>query len=175
MAYAMGNIPVVGKLFQAVTFRDYRYESERFEANVEVPQIVIEDTELGKDGTKEEIEIEGIQEDSQKLQEAIEKVNLDIEDVTNRLIEEFKASAELGESYGGLEIHHEIVIDNERYFTLKLSIYQAAGSGTEFIRSINRSGNKFRLGTYFKREVRIVSGLVKIFGNRCGRQWQRMK
>ena len=43
IAYAMGNIPVIGKLFQAVTFRDYQYESERFDANVEVPQIVIED------------------------------------------------------------------------------------------------------------------------------------
>ena len=36
IAYAMGNLPVVGKLFQVVTFRDYQYESERFDANVEI-------------------------------------------------------------------------------------------------------------------------------------------
>ena len=42
-AHAMGSIPVVGKLFQAVTFRDYRYESNRFDADVEVPQIVVDD------------------------------------------------------------------------------------------------------------------------------------
>ena len=47
VAYAMGNLPVVGRLFQAVTFRDYQYESERFEANVEVPRIVVED--VGKE------------------------------------------------------------------------------------------------------------------------------
>ena len=29
------------------------------------------------------------------------------------------------------QIHHETVTDNDRYFTLKLSIYQGAGSGME--------------------------------------------
>ena len=50
VAYAMGNLPVVGRLFQAVTFRDYQYESERFEANVEVPRIVVEDVGKGEMG-----------------------------------------------------------------------------------------------------------------------------
>lgn len=146
MAYAMGNIPVVGELFQAVTFRNYQYESERFEANVEVPQIVLEDTGLTKEGTEE---------DFQKLEKTIEKVNFDIEEVTNRLIEEFKASAELGESYGSLEIHHEIVTDNERYFTLKLSIYQAAGSGTESYKlyTIDKQiGQQVQIGDLFKED-----------------------
>ena len=52
MAYAMGSIPVIGKLFQTVTFRDYQYESERFHANVEVPQIVVEDMEETEKGTE---------------------------------------------------------------------------------------------------------------------------
>ena len=45
VAHAMGSIPVVGKLFQAVTFRDYQYESDRFDADVEVPQIVVGESE----------------------------------------------------------------------------------------------------------------------------------
>ncbi len=140
VAYAMGNIPVVGKLFQAVTFRDYQYESERFDANVEVPQIIVEDI-----GGKEDVisgNEAGAQEEGQEhgdgtangldtLQQTVEQVNFDIEEVTNQLIEEFQRSADLGESYGSLEIHHETVTDNERYFTLKLSIYQGAGSGSE--------------------------------------------
>lgn len=80
IAQAMGNIPVIGKLFQAVTFRDYQYESERFGANVEVPQIVVED--MGET-------LEGTEEDSNQLQETIEQVNFDIAEVTNQLIEEF--------------------------------------------------------------------------------------
>lgn len=143
MAYAMGNIPVVGRLFQAVTFRDYQYESDRFNADVEVPQIVVEDVEKPDQESEES---------SQKLQETIEQVNFDIDAVTNQLIEEFKESAELGESYGGLEIHHEIVTDNEQYFTLKLSIYQAAGSGTESYKLYTidkRSGRQVHLGDLF--------------------------
>lgn len=144
IAYAMGNIPVIGKIFQAVTFRDYQYESERFDANVEVPQVVIED--MGET-------TEGKEEDSKQLQETIEQVNFDIEEVTNQLIEEFKASAELGESYGSLEIHHETVTDNEQYFTLKLAIYQGAGSGTESYKLYTidkKSGKQIQIGDLFQ-------------------------
>lgn len=146
MAYAMGNLPVVGKLFQAVTFRDYQFESDRFNANVEIPQIVVEDVAGEKpesgavqsETTGQEKESsdsgktqEEAPEESKRLQETIEQVNFDIDKVTDQLVEEFKESAELGESYGSLEIHHETVTDNERYFTLKLSIYRGAGSGME--------------------------------------------
>lgn len=145
IAYAMGNIPLIGKLFQAVTFRDYQYESERFNANVEVPQIIVEDTKESSEETED---------DSKQLQETIEQVNFDIEEVTNQLIEEFKASAELGESYGSLEIHHETITDNEQYFTLKLSIYQGAGSGSEsykFYTIDKKSGNQIQIVDLFQK------------------------
>lgn len=142
IAYAMGNIPVIGKLFQAVTFRDYQYESDRFDANVEVPQIVV----MGET-------IEGTEEGSTQLQETIEQINFDIEEVTNQLIDEFKESAELGESYGSLEIHHETVTDNERYFTLKILIYQGAGSGAESYKLYTidkQSGKQIQIGDLFQ-------------------------
>lgn len=162
VAYAMGNIPVVGKLFQAVTFRDYQYESERFDANVEVPQIIVEDI-----GGKEDVisgNEAGAQEEGQEqgdgtangldtLQQTVEQVNFDIEEVTNQLIEEFQRSADLGESYGSLEIHHETVTDNERYFTLKLSIYQGAGSGSESYKLYTidkQSGQRVQIGDLFR-------------------------
>ena len=145
IAYAMGNIPLIGKLFQAVTFRDYQYESERFDADVEVPHIIVEDTGETSEETKD---------DSKQLQETIEQVNFDIEEVTNQLIEEFKASAELGESYGSLEIHHETVTNNEQYFTLKLSIYQGAGSGSEsykFYTIDKKSGKQIQIVDLFQK------------------------
>ena len=39
---------------------------------------------------------------------------------------EFQASAELGESYGELEVRHETVTDDDRYFSLKLFIVPPA-------------------------------------------------
>ncbi len=169
VAHAMGSLPVVGKLFQAVTFRDYQYESERFDANVEVPQIVVED--VGQEGTepsgeraeedgrenagkdKEEHQNGGAASD--QLQDTVEQINFDIEEVTNRLIEEFQESADLGESYGTLEIHHETVTNNERYFTLKLSLYQGAGSGFEsykFYTIDKRTGKQVQISDLFRED-----------------------
>lgn len=149
MAYAMGSIPVIGKLFQTVTFRDYQYESDRFNANVEVPQIVVEDM----NGVAEETERpEGEKPADGQLQETIDQVNFDIDEVTNQLIEEFKKSAEAGESYGGLDIHHETVMNNDKYFTLKLFIFQSAGSGSEsykFYTIDKQSGKQIQIGDLF--------------------------
>lgn len=170
MAYAMGNLPVVGKLFQAVTFRDYQFESDRFNANVEVPQIVVEDvagekpesgavqtetTGKEKESADSGKRQEEAAEESKRLQETIEQVNFDIDKVTDQLVEEFKESAELGESYGSLEIHHETVTDNERYFTLKLSIYRGAGSGMESYKLYTidkRSGLQVQLRDLFRED-----------------------
>lgn len=155
VAYAMGTLPVVGKLFQAVTFRDYRYENERFEANVEVPQIVVEDMGVGEEAEtgKEETEKEEMESGSENVQQTVDEINFDIEQVTNQLIEEFQESAELGESYGSLEIHHETVTDNENYFTLKLSMYRGAGSGYEsykFYTVDKRTGKRIQIGDLFQ-------------------------
>lgn len=121
VSYAMGNLPVIGKLFRAVTFRDYQYEDGRFSANVQIPQIVLNDLDVEAENPAVRSE----------LDETIRQVNFDIEKVTEELVAEFEASAALGESYGGLEIHHEIVTDNEQYFSLKLFIYRGAGSGMQ--------------------------------------------
>ena len=160
IAHAMGSLPVVGKLFQAVTFRDYQYESERFDANVEVPQIVVDDmAKKEADGTAGQgttgEEVSEKDQNTDKLQETVEQINFDIEEVTNQLIEEFQASADLGESYGSLEIHHETVTDSERYFTLKLSVYQGAGSGFESYKLYTidkKTGERIRIGDLFKED-----------------------
>ncbi|MDE7326715.1 MAG: RsiV family protein, partial [Lachnospiraceae bacterium] len=121
VAYAMGNIPVVGRIFQAVTFRNYQYEDGRFIANVQIPQITLSDIGMETASSKA----------SSELNETIKQVNFDIERMTEELVAEFEASAALGESYNDLEIHHETVTDNGRYFAIRLFIYQGAGSGTQ--------------------------------------------
>ena len=170
VAYAMGNLPVVGRLFQAVTFRDYQFESDHYNADVEVPQIVVKDmAEERTESTTAETETAGKEndmaaaeteeketetaEESQGLQETVEQVNFDIDQVTDRLIEEFKESAQMEEGYGTLEIHHETVTDNEKYFTLKLSVFQAAASGAQSYRFYTidkQSGQQVQLRDLFQ-------------------------
>ena len=144
-AHAMGSLPVVGKLFQAVTFRDYRYESDRFDADVEVPKIQVEDMD--------DAESQNGEDTSGQLQETVEQINFDIEEVTNRLVEEFKKAADAGESYGSLDIHLETVTDNEQYFTLKLSLYQGAGSGYQSYKYYTidkKTGKQVQIGDLFR-------------------------
>jgi len=46
VAYAMSQIPVLGRLVEVVTFRDYQYEDERNTANVEVPELAAVEEEV---------------------------------------------------------------------------------------------------------------------------------
>lgn len=141
IACAMGNLPVVGRLFRAVTFINYQYEDERFDADVDVPQIVIEEEQT-----------QGVPGISGELDETVKQINLDIEQITQQLVAEFAASAAHGESYDSLEIRHETVTDNDRYYALKLFIYRGAGSGTQSckIYTIDKlSGQRVQLGDLF--------------------------
>ena len=169
-AHAMGALPVVGKLFQAVTFRDYQYESDRFDADVEVPQIRVDDMAneaadtdgmgSGSNAARGDAETTDSASDGQsgekssdQMQGTVEQINFDIEKVTNQLIEEFQESADLGESYGSLDIHHETVTDNDKYFTLKLSLYRGAGSGFQsykFYTIDKKTGKQLQIGDLFR-------------------------
>lgn len=42
VAHAMEQIPIIGRLVNVVTFRDYQYEDERNQADIEIPEIVPE-------------------------------------------------------------------------------------------------------------------------------------
>ncbi len=153
VAHAMGSIPVVGGLFRAVTFRDYQYESDRFDASVEVPQIVVEPEKEEAGAGTEGVAAADQGEASASLQQAVEQINFDIDKVTDQLIREFQEQADAGESHGSLEIHHETVTDNEDYFTLKLSIFQAAGSGYQsykFYTVDKKTGKQVQLGDLFE-------------------------
>lgn len=117
-ADAMSDIPLIGKICDAVTFRDYHYSSERFQADVIVPGII--DSREDSYGA-----------DTLRKQSA-ENVNRKIDAIANELIEEFKRQAEAGdEGYASLYVNYEILHTTDEYFTLKLITFQGAGSGYE--------------------------------------------
>lgn len=108
VAYAMSNIPVIGKLVEVVTFREYEYESERQNADIEVPELV--STEVP----------------------AVNEINSEIQEITDQLVAEFEENMKNEEGYQELVVKHEILATTEEYFTLKLICYQGAGSGAEW-------------------------------------------
>ncbi len=119
IAHAMEQIPVLGKLIEVVTFRDYEYESDRNHADIEVPEIKVE-LGLPEDQTLE------------NLERTTDEINREIKKITDSLIEEFETYLEEEEGYQDILVKSEILTATADYFTLKLLCYQGAGSGYQW-------------------------------------------
>lgn len=121
-AYAMEKLPIIGSLVRVVTFRDYEYEDERNRAVIDVPKIEVEQADT-----------EGLEEDvREELEKSTEEINAEIEEISGRLVQEFKASMENEMGYQDLMVQSEVLATTQDYFTLKLLCYQGAGSGYQF-------------------------------------------
>lgn len=118
-AHAMMKIPLIGKLVEVVTFRDYEYESDRNMADIEVPEIKVE-------GEHEEQEVQ------EKLDTTVQEINTEIQEITDKLVEEFELWMEDEEGYQDIVVKSEVLTTTEQYFTLKLICYQGAGSGYQW-------------------------------------------
>lgn len=139
VAYAMSQIPMLGKLVEVVTFRDYQYEDERNTANVEVPELAAVEEELSKEtvitkGVAGEalIEEDVVEQKKETLQKTMDEINEEIQTITEPFIEEFKTNLENEEGYQDLIVESEVINTTSEYFTLKLICYTANASGTEW-------------------------------------------
>ena len=138
VAYAMSQIPVLGKLVDVVIFRDYEYEDDRNLADVEVPELVIAPQEEEPEAVTRPIageamiEEESLQQKEEELQKSMEEINAEIQAITEPIIEEFKANLEREEGYQSLEVKSEVLHTTQDYFTLKLICFTAQGSGVEW-------------------------------------------
>lgn len=119
VAHAMSELPIVGSLIEVVTFRDYRFESQRNNADIEVPKIV--PTNSGQD--------EKVQE---TLEQSINEINADIQKITNEIIAEFETYLGDEQGYQDYVVKSEILTTTETYFCVKLMCYQGAGSGYQW-------------------------------------------
>ena len=120
-AAAMQQIPLLGNLFKITTVREYQVDEERNMANVKVPQVEVQDaTERNTDADR-----------AAQAKESADAINFDIEEETNKLIDEFKESMKNEEGYQDIYIDSKVLTDNDRLFSLELILYQGAGSGYE--------------------------------------------
>ena len=110
IAYGMSQIPVIGTLVDMVTFRNYQYEDDMHRADMDIPELV----------AKED-----------KLQQATNDINAEIQTITKELIAQFEASMK-EEGYQDIVVKSEIVATTDNYFTLKLLCYEAVASGYEW-------------------------------------------
>ena len=108
VSMAMEKIPVLGVIVKTVTFRDFQVDEEHYQADVNVPQMSA-----------------GDENGSQELQDNVAKINANIQSYTDQFVEEFKQSMEEnGEGYEGLNISYDVVTDNDKLYSIKVSALQ---------------------------------------------------
>ena len=157
VAHAMENIPILGKLVEVVTFRDYQYEDERNHADIEIPELVpqtfqqdeVVSQETGEALTQEE-NTEAVQEN---LKKTTEEINAEIQKITSQIMEEFEGNLQYEWGYQDVMVKSEVISTTQDYFTLKLICYQGAGSGAEwdYFYTIDlKTGERLQLKDLFK-------------------------
>lgn len=123
VAHAMSRLPILGRLVDIVTYRDYSHEDERHNAQVTIPEIVVK---LPEDG-------EGIAPEVQEnMAKTVEEINAQMQQISGELIAEFEEGLKYEEGYQDMIVDSEVVSSTENYFTLKLICYHGAGSGAEW-------------------------------------------
>lgn len=134
IAYAMENIPLLGRLVEVVTFRDYQYEDERNHADIEIPEIVTKDTVVENMQTEEgsnEMNVQVPDTVQENLKKSAEEINAEIQEISGPFIEEFKENLQY-DGYQDVMVTSEVINTTQDYFTLKLICYMASGSGAEW-------------------------------------------
>ena len=163
IAHAMENIPLLGGFFRLVTVRQYNYSDENHDAEVELAQITYgedagEAASVGEaaaapkgtaagsvEGVGQEAAVANLSEDG------VEAVNQDMEATVEELIRQFEDTLS-EEGYHGLHVSQEVVTDNDRYYTVKLSVLETEASGYEhnqFYTIDKQTGNVVALADLF--------------------------
>lgn len=142
IAKAMGNIPVLGKYFQVVTFREYHYEDDNNTADIVVPNI-----ETEEEATEQEVK-------------TAETMNKSIEEYAQGFMQEFQKNIKAqGEGYQGLQMDYEVVTDNEDWLTIKVNVLQVEASGyqqAKFFHIDKRTGKEAVLSDLFVKDSNYV-------------------
>ena len=82
VAYAWEKLPVLSSIVKVVVWRDYYRQEGRYEADVQAPQLTLEEGEETDEKTREQ------------LQQSVETINASVEELTDRIIAEFESGLE---------------------------------------------------------------------------------
>lgn len=161
IAHAMENIPVLGGFFRLVTVRQYNYSDENHDAEVELAQI-----SYGEDAGTAAGNVEGASAGQEAAvanlsEDGVEAVNQDMEATVEELIRQFEDTLS-EEGYHGLHVTQEVVTDNARYYTVKLSALETEASGYEhnqFYTIDKQTGNVVTLADLFAEGSDYISAI----------------
>ena len=173
IAHAMENIPLLGGFFRLVTVRQYNYSDENHDAEVELAQINYGE-DAGEGASVGEVaaapkgtaagSVEGVGQEAAVAnlsEDGVEAVNQDMETTVEELIRQFEDTLS-EEGYHGLHVSQEVVTDNDRYYTVKLSVLETEASGYEhnqFYTIDKQTGNVVTLEDLFAEGSDYISAI----------------
>ena len=173
IAHAMENIPLLGGFFRLVTVRQYNYSDENHDAEVELAQINYGE-DAGEGASVGEVaaapkgtavgSVEGVGQEAAVAnlsEDGVEAVNQDMEATVEELIRQFEDTLS-EEGYHGLHVTQEVVTDNARYYTVKLSVLETEASGYEhnqFYTIDKQTGNVVTLEDLFAEGSDYISAI----------------
>lgn len=111
-AQALEKIPVIGSIVRVVTIRNYFYSDDYHQMDIDVPKI---------EGSESS---------------AADYINKDVDELTKLLADRFNDELEEtgDEGHSGIFVDYEVVTNTEKWFTLKIRVYEAAGSSNTYYR-----------------------------------------
>ncbi len=109
-AQALENIPVISSIIEVVTVRNYKYSDDNYTLDINVPHVT------GQNSAAENY------------------INKDVDEMTKLLSDWFYEEIETtgGEGHGTVHVDYEVVTNTDKWFTLKLRVYEAYGSGNTY-------------------------------------------
>ncbi len=117
LALAMEKIPFFGKYFKIVTIRDYQYQDEQNQAEVQIPQVVVEDNVTDRE------------------KETAVSFNKRIEEYAEGFMKKFQENLKAeGEGYQELSMDYQVITDNDHWLSLKISALEVQASGYQQVK-----------------------------------------
>lgn len=108
-AKSLADVPVIGRIVKVVTIRNYFYSDDNHEMEINVPKI---EDESG----------------------AADYINKDVEELTKILADKFdeERKAAGNEGYGAIYVDYDVVTNTDKWFTLKITVHETAGSSNTY-------------------------------------------
>ena len=142
-AKAAQDIPVLGKLIEVFTIRNYWYDDSHYSVNASIPAV-----------------------NAPQYQQAESLINQDVDQLTQTILQQFYREMEIGQNkgYGSIYIDYETVSNTEDWFTLKLSVSEVSASSNSYFKfyHIDRANGRYvTFGDLFAEEGRqAISQMV---------------
>lgn len=156
IAYAMGQIPVLGKVIKVITLDRYQVEEENYSADIKTPKLESDEDTPGIDAVNE-----AVQKDRDALIAEYKEI-----------FEAYANDESLAEDDGltnhySVDADYEVVTDNDDYFVLHFSVAKVAASAQQIDRYYNidrKTGEMVELKDLFQEGsdyVKVISDIIK--------------